>query len=57
MGCKRSDPSVLVAGKWQSQTEILASTGTHLEQKTKNKTKQPKKSQRQQQNIYIAPSF
>ena len=33
-GCKRSDPSVLAAGKWRSLTEILMTTGTHLEKKT-----------------------
>ena len=29
--CNCSDPSVLVAGKSRSQTEILANTGNHLE--------------------------
>ena len=33
VGCKRSDPSVLAAGKWRSQPEILANTGTDLEKK------------------------
>ena len=47
VGCKRSDPSVLVAGKWHSQTEILAKTGTHLDQKKNTK----KKKSQQQQNI------
>ena len=32
-GCKHSNPSVLPAGKWRSQTEILMNTGTHLEKK------------------------
>ena len=27
--CKRSDPSVLVAGKWHNRTEILLNTGTY----------------------------
>ena len=35
--CNRSDPSVLVAGKLRSRTEILANTGTYLEKKTKKK--------------------
>ena len=29
-GCKRSDPSVLAAGKWHSRTEILAFIGSTL---------------------------
>ena len=36
-GCKHSNPSVLVAGKWHSRTEILANTSTHLEKKQKQK--------------------
>ena len=31
--CKRSDPSLLAAGKWCSWTEILANTSTQLEKK------------------------
>ena len=30
VSCNRSDPSVLVAEKSRSRTEILANTGTHL---------------------------
>ena len=33
VSCNRSDPSVLVAGKSRSRTEIRANTGTHLEKK------------------------
>ena len=34
-GCKRLDPSLLVAGKWHSWTEILVNTGTFLIKKKK----------------------
>ena len=38
VSCNHSDPSVLVAGKTHSQTEILANTSTHFEkQKQKQK--------------------
>ena len=30
VSCNHSNPSVLVAGKTHSQTEILGNTGTHL---------------------------